>query len=190
MSELLTLRGAMATQIDARLGSGWDVEPHLGRFTDEELKLFMAKAPAVRVAVLGLGKPTEIPDASAADYPTTIGVYVVTKDGSTKFSRDEQAIAAVEAILLLADRNRWGCGQFCRSCTPRGARNLYSDKGLRDGVALWAIELDAVVRLAPPDPATYTMTALYLGQAPNVGQTHVDDYTLIAGAAPSEGAPS
>lgn len=186
MSQLLALRAAMVAAYKAALGSGWDIAGHLGRFTDEELRRFMTSAPAVRVAVLGLGRPVELADVGAADYPATIGVYVVTKDGATKFSRDEQGIAAVEAIMQLSDRNRFGCGGFVRSCEVRGARNLYSDKVLIDGVALWALELGATVRLSPPDPAAYVLSAAYLGTAPEIGPPHVDDYALIAAAAPAE----
>jgi len=179
MSQLLQLRAAVITGIETAL-PGFHVEGHLGRFSAADLSTFITRAPAVRVAVLG------IQDAAATgaegeqiDCIARLGVYVVTKDVGARLTRDEAAAAAVERIALLATGNRWGL-DFTRPAAAPNAQNLFSDETLKRGVAMWAIDLPQSVRLAlPADDSEIPvgpLRELFIGVAPKVGAAHQADY--------------
>ena len=175
MSQLLQLRDAIIARIRAALPE-FDVEGHYGRFDATELSRFVAKAPAARVAVLGLSDSSDGVDEDDLDTVARIGVYVVTKDGVLKASRDAAVCAASEKIVLLAKGQRWGL-TFCRPAAPAVAQNLYSPESLNKGVAIWAIDIrQPVVLSAPEGAAEAPLTELYLGLAPKIGAAHVDDY--------------
>jgi hypothetical protein len=178
LSRLLTLRETIVSKIKVVCPELKDVAGHHGRFTESELEKFVTSAPAARVAILGLGYPQQISD-EGVDYRVSVGVYVATRDGAQTNDRDEQAISAIERIMILADRTRWKL-PFCQPCDVGGAQNLYSAQGLKDGIALWAVDLRQVVRLARlVSPSQGQAQALFLGQAPNIGPGHEQDYTKI-----------
>lgn len=173
MSRLLQLRDRIVERIRTAVPNV-EVEGHLGRFDEAELKKFMVRAPAIRVAVLALEDPRTASD-EGVDYTARVGIYAVAKDGAGKFSRDEAAIAMIEAVLLLTDRQRWGL-PFCLSAQRAAAQNLYTPGAQADGVALWAIDLRQPVRLVAPADDAGALTRLFLGFAPDIGAAHVDDY--------------
>lgn len=183
-SRLMQLRGAICTAIIAAAGDGVDVAGHFGRFSEAELDKFLAKAPAVRVAVLALENPQAVADAGV-DYVARIGIYVVTKDGPAAGDRDESAAALVEAIMVLCDRTRWGLGAFVRQSQGATAANLYSPAALGGGNALWAVDLRQPLRLAPAEEGAdpFQLQALFAGFAPRVGAAHEADYVRV----PSDG---
>ncbi len=139
-----------------------------------------ASGCGVRVAMLGLANPVKVSD-EGVDYEAIVGIYVVTRDGAGRLSRDEASIAAVETIMILCDRTRWGL-PFCKiGERPPSAQNLYNAKALADGMALWAIDLRQPVRLAPPAAAEGgALSALWLGISPNIGTNHAADYVQVA----------
>jgi len=178
MSQLLQLRQAMITGIKAVLPT-FNVEGHLGRFSASDLSRFLLAAPAVRVAVLGLGQGELVSDEglpTAWDGEVKMAVYVVTKDVAGRLTRDEAATAAVEAIVLRAAGTTWGL-PFARPARPADGQNLFSDETLSKGVALWGVNVPQPVRLsltegAAPGP----LTAMFVGIAPDIGAAHQDDY--------------
>jgi Domain of unknown function (DUF1834). len=179
MSQLLQLRESVITQIQAALPT-FNVEGHFGRFNGAELTRFLVAAPAIRVAILGLSDSSDGADEDALEAVARIGIYIVTKDGDLKGSRDAAICAAAERIVLLALGQRWGLA-FCRPARPAIAQNLYSEDTLAKGVALWAIDLRQPVSLTLPegtgggDPEG-ALTELYIGLAPDIGPAHIDDY--------------
>lgn len=179
-SRLMQLRGAICAKIKAVAGDGVDVAGHYGRFSEDELKKFLASAPAVRVAVLALDDPCPTSD-DGVDYLARIGVYVVTKDGPVVGGRDEAAVALVEAILVLSDRQRWGLGGFVRAARSATAANLYSAEAQGGGNALWAVDLRQPIRLEPAGEGTdpFQLQALFAGFAPRIGAAHEADYVRV-----------
>ncbi|MFC5372888.1 hypothetical protein ACFPIF_10010 [Brevundimonas faecalis] len=180
MSQLLQLRTAVADAIKGVLPT-FDVGGHLGRFTTADLSVFLTRAPAVRVAALGLSNAHTMTDNDGRDMlaaDVKMGVYVVTKDVGAKLSREEAAMAAVERICLRAAGTRWGLA-FARPAHAPTAQTIFNADTLAKGVALWAIELTQPVVLAPADdggaPAG-PLSALWLGIAPEIGAAHRDDY--------------
>lgn len=175
MSALLTLRQAVIDQLKTTLGSGWDVAGHLGRFSAADLNQFLTRAPAVRVAVLGVGDAAIELDGDALMATVRLAVYVVTKDQGARLGREEIAVAAVETILLLAFRNRWGL-PLVRPAGAPNAQTIFSADTLSKGVALWAIDIPQPIIIERPEGDTNPLTELFLGIAPNIGPAHVADY--------------
>lgn len=178
MSQLIQLRDAVVADIKAALPA-FNVEGHLGRFSAADLTTFLSVAPAVRVAVLGLRDPVPSgQDGEDLDATVVLGVYVVSKDGVAKLSRDVTALAAVERILRLAIGARWGL-DFALPAQPAGAQNLFNGETLKAGRALWSIEISQPVVLAgeaTAEPSPDFLKELYIGVAPKVGAAHEADY--------------
>lgn len=184
MSQLLELRAAIIAKVKAALPS-FDVEGHFGRFSASELTKFLTAAPAIRIAILGLSESADGVEEEDLETVARVGIYIVTRDGALKASRDAAVCAAAEKIVMLAKGQRWGLS-FARAARPATAQNLYSEDTLSKGVALWAIDIAQPVILSLPegDPAD-PLTDLYIGLAPNIGADHVDDYV---GPIPGAGA--
>lgn len=176
MSQLLQLRTAVLDAIKAAL-PGFEVAGHLGRFAATDLNQFLVKAPAVRVAVLGLSNVRAIGengDHLRADVK--MAVFVVTKDQGDRLGREEIAVAAVERICLLATGARWGL-RFASPAEAPTAQTLFNDATLAKGVALWAIDLTQPVILAPADDCEEeggSLRELAIGGAINVVLTDGD----------------
>lgn len=178
MSQLIKLRDAVVDDIKAALPA-FNVEGHLGRFSAKDLSTFLNFAPAIRVAVLGVRDPLAAGlTGEDLDATVVLGVYVVTKDGVAKLSRDVTALAAVERILRLAIGARWGLN-FTGPAEPAGAQNLFNGDTLNAGRALWSVEINQPVALdgeANAEPAPGFLKELYIGVAPNIGAAHEADY--------------
>lgn len=178
MSQLIQLRDAVVDDVKAALPT-FNVEGHLGRFSATDLTTFLNVAPAIRVAVLGVRDPVAAGlTGEDLDATVVLGVYIVTKDGVAKLSRDVTALAAVERILRLALGARWGL-DFTLPAQPGGAQNLFSGETLKAGRALWSIEINQPVALdgeANAEPAPGFLKELFIGVAPKTGAAHEADY--------------
>ncbi len=142
---LVDLRAAIVAAIHARLPK-LDCQSHPGRFDLAEIKRIAAKAPAVRVALLGL------PSADAAgsgerDQEVRCAAFVLTTD-KPPLPRDEAAINLVEALLLFVPGQRWGKpGVHAVGEGQVKAENLYSSGLDGKGLALWAVTWSQKVRM-------------------------------------------
>lgn len=146
VDELLSgLPGTICAAIRLALPDLRECVPHGGRFDLAELKSFSARAPSVRVAVLGLGREREI-GGPAWEYDLRLAAFVVVTD-RPGLPRHEAAVAITQRLVTLIGATRWAAsiGQ------ARGvaADNLYSS-GLREqGVALWGVSWVHSVQLHP-----------------------------------------
>lgn len=178
MSQLLQLRAAVIDAIKAAL-PGFEVAGHLGRFSATDLNQFLVKAPAVRVAILGLANAqAQGEDGDHLAVDVKVAIFVVTKDQSVRLGREEAATAAVERICLLATGARWGL-RFARAAEAPNAQTIFNDVTLSKGVAVWAIDLTQPVLLSPADAGDIEggpLSELWLGVAPKIGAEHRDDY--------------
>ncbi|TAN61083.1 MAG: hypothetical protein EPN20_12955 [Magnetospirillum sp.] len=142
---LVDLRGAIVATIHARLPA-LDCQSHPGRFDLAEIKRIAAKAPAVRVACLGL------PAAGAAgsgerDQEIRFAAFVLTTD-KPRLPRDVAAINLVESLLLFLPGQRWGKpGVHPVAEGQIKAENLYSSGLDGKGVALWGVNWSQKVRM-------------------------------------------
>ncbi|MEO0999814.1 MAG: phage protein Gp37 [Pseudomonadota bacterium] len=147
----LTLPGLLAeiaTQIDAGITGLRTVEPHSGRIDLEELKRIGAKAPAVYVALAGIGQLQEV-DGPVYEAPLSLVAFVVTADHRGP-ERAEAAVALVEGLVGLVPGRRW-----TPACYPAGlprADNLYGTAAGNQGLALWSVAWTQTVQLTCPEP--------------------------------------
>jgi hypothetical protein len=178
MSALLTLRAAIVTTLTSAVADRVEVAGHSGRFTESELSAFMIKAPAVRVAILGVASVTPTSDGGF-DADVQVGIYVATKDEASRLDRDAQSLGLVEGIMVSAHQARWGL-EFCHPAQPAGAQNLYTETGRKQGVSLWAVDLLQKIRIVPDEADAGEFPGeLWVGFAPRIGAAHVDDYALV-----------
>jgi phage gp37-like protein len=178
MSLLLDLRAAIVTALDGATADNVSVEPHSGRFDEQELGAFLVRAPAIRVAVLGVRRLDAVDDGSF-DASVQIGIYIATKDVTRTLDRDTAALGLVEAVMLAAWQNSWGL-DFAHPAKPGSAQNLYNETSRGKGVALWAIDLAQSIRLGREDLAIGAFPSeLWLGFAPNIGAANAGDYLVL-----------
>lgn len=178
MGKLSTLRNAIKETLKAKLPEKFDIDTHSGRFDGNALQQFIAKSPAIRIAILALPKFT--PFGENADKATCqIGIYISLKDDAERLDRDVNALDFVEDVLLSCNTNRWGL-PFAFGAIPQGAQNLHSDFLAGKGVALWAIDISQDIIIEPDDaPGPNELSGVFLGVAPQIGIAHKDDYTKI-----------
>lgn len=151
----------------------------VGRLDLAEVKRTGIRAPAVLVSRFGsklfqtLAGPHHI-------YLTDMAAFIVTKD-QPGLDRNAAA-AAISQVLMtrLPDLNLSveGVGEV----SDLAEHSLDSAETKANGVALWAITWKqrlALTGLPEPEPIS---PALYVGQAPEIGAAHEDDYEQIGGA--------
>jgi len=181
MSDLLqALPDLVAAKVRTVLPALRTCEGTEGRFNLERLKSKSIPAPAVLVSIIGL-RQREGAAGPGHRFALDMTAFIVTRDVPA-LPRDRAAAAIAQAICTLVPDKRWGrveCGEAERvEAQPLVTRAT-------DGAAasLWAVSWvqPCTLALAPvPEPID---PAVYLGQAPLIGEDHEDDYDLIGGEA-------
>lgn len=122
---------------------------HAGRFDADELSRMGAAAPAILIALLGVGPGAEV-SSGEVDHTLRLGAYVVAADEGG-IARDVLAAALVGRLVTLLPGHVWGRDDVhpveARSIQ---ARNLYASTRGR-GVVLWGVEWRQVIRLGASD---------------------------------------
>jgi hypothetical protein len=138
----------------------------------------MIKAPAMRVAVLGVTAITPCAEGGF-DADVQLGIYIATKDEAARLDRDAQSLGLVEGVLVTAHQARWGL-DFCHPAAPAGAQNLYTEAGRQKGVSLWAVDLIQKIRIVPDEAEVGAFPGeLWMSFAPRIGLAHIDDYVKV-----------
>lgn len=125
----------------------WTVEAHGGQFTDRDLPLLLAKAPALLVSVLGL--PSFQPKGpSRWSGQLQLAVYVFGPDGVV--DRATLALDVTFALLALLPGQRWGLNE-ARPPDAESLRadNLYTGHANNLRVSLWAVSWTQTFTLEP-----------------------------------------
>ncbi len=180
---LTELREAVTSRFDALFAKA-DVAGHAGRFGTEDLRRFILKSPAIRVAILGLDAAREESGGSTV-WPVRMAAFLVTRDaieaGKGKIPRDEAAMNMVGALVTEIHENRFGV--LSEPAERVRAKNLHSDTLQEKGATLFAIDWIQPVPLTSDafQEEGVVPTDLYLGIAPEIGTEHVDDYIQITG---------
>ena len=161
MNDLLILRDAVVGSLRNKLGGGVSVEPHGGTFALEDLKRFALLAPAVRVAIVGVGKGSRFNDGRW-QVPVHFAAVAITRDAVApeRITRDVGALLLVGALELSLASNRFGL-EGVRQAEAIEARNEYSGPVETMGVALWQVTWTTPVLLGEPgDPADVVIAHL------------------------------
>jgi len=175
---LARLPGVIAGLIHAEMPDLREAAAHPGRFDLDELRAFMARAPAVRVAALGIDQGTEA-GGPVLWREIDLAAFVVTRP-APQLAAADAALAIVQRLLEFVPGRRWAetCLGQARAVA---ARNLYSGGARDSGVALWAVTWSQPVQLETPAPGEPLPSSIYAGLAPDIGPDHVDDYVLVSG---------
>lgn len=137
------LLDAIAADLRAHLGSAAaSVETHPGRFGADDLRRLAARAPAVRVALLGVGGLT-VQGNGRQRADCLLAAYVITTDRPGLRDRHEVAGALVGRLLARTALREWA-GIDPRDQKPALAEdvradNLYAGAIDQQGIALWAV---------------------------------------------------
>lgn len=143
---LNTLLTAVADDINQTIQGLRSCQSHPGRFDLRELKRIAAAAPAIRVAVLKIGRGVDV-GTGEVDRPVDFAAYVLTED-KRGMPRDFAARNIVESLICLLPGKAFGVANVHPIiATDVGeAVNLYSSSVDGQGVALWAVSWSQVVR--------------------------------------------
>jgi len=163
MNDLVTLRAAVVASLKRKLGSTINVDSHGGTFDLAEVKRFATLAPAVRVAIVGVGKASRYADGRLK-LPIRFAAVVFTRDTATdgeKIPRDTAALLLATAVELAVGGNRFGLeGVF--QPTNLEAHSEYSGPVDTLGVALWQVTWTSDALIGdpeqPPDTAIAALT--------------------------------
>ncbi len=132
---ILDTRAAVVSDVEAFLPDLQECIAHPGRFNAEELQLFVARPPAVRIAVLGIASGTRTPD-DALRVVASFAAFIVTGD-APGLPRDAAAINLVEAVAGRVNTRIWN--EACEPAENIRAENLYSSQVNNNNLALWAV---------------------------------------------------
>jgi hypothetical protein len=117
-----------------------DIATHGGTFDDAELARFATKAPAIRVAITGVGKHEQFGDGRIV-FPVNFAAVAVAKDAiadGKKIERDLAGLGLAQAIELTVFGNRFGLEGVSRPSDLHG-RNEYSGPLDKTGISLWQV---------------------------------------------------
>ena len=145
-----------------KLGASVDVDSHGGTFDLEEVKRFATKAPAVRVAIVGVGRGSRYADGRWR-LPVRFSAVVFTRDSATGGGvspRDSAALLLASAVELAIASNRFGLADAFQPEDVE-ARSEYSGRVDTLGVALWQVTWSSGILIGNPgDPSDVVIDAL------------------------------
>lgn len=168
-----------------------DIATHGGTFDDAELGRFATKAPAIRVALVGVGKVGQYGDGRLS-LPVNVAAVAVTKDSMSdgkKIERDLAGLGLTQAIELAVFGNRFGFEGIGRPA-DLVSRNEYSGKLDTTGISLWQVTWTSNLLLGDQvSDAIAALSALWInGVGPASGDEILTDFAPAApiGALPQE----
>ncbi|MBB4287746.1 hypothetical protein [Roseospira goensis] len=144
------LLDAVQSGLKAHFGAGLkQCARHPGRFDAAELERHGAHAPAILVALLGIGPGAEVASGEV-DHALRLGAFVVAADvGRT--DRDVLAAGLVGTLVTLLPGQVWGRDDTHPvSARTIRAQNLYASTRGR-GIVLWGVEWRQDIRLGTSD---------------------------------------
>lgn len=134
---LMQFRDAIVTVLKAAIPNV-DIATHGGTFDDAELARFATKAPAIRVAIVGVGKHEQYGDGRVL-LPVRVAAVAVAKDAiadGKKIERDFAGLGLTQAVELTVFGNRFGLEGVKRPA-DLDSRNEYSGPLDKTGISLW-----------------------------------------------------
>ncbi|MCX4025048.1 hypothetical protein H0A36_23540 [Endozoicomonas sp. SM1973] len=142
--QIYQLLSAITQTIHSHLPDLKDVSTHAGRFDLGEVKRVANYTPAVKVALMEAWEFKSI-ETEQWDVSLRLAAFVMVSD-SRKLPKDEAAINIIEALSLLIAEQRWGV-EGVLAASGIKASNLFSTQTDRQGLAIWGVTWDQVMRL-------------------------------------------
>ncbi|KQI67002.1 hypothetical protein AN189_17910 [Loktanella sp. 3ANDIMAR09] len=150
-----------------------------GRFNLERLKSDAIQTPAVLVSILDI-KQADTAAGAFHTFDLAMAAFIVTKD-ALGLDRDAAAAAMMGALATAVPDRRWGrpdCGQ---------ARNVRGQSVVTAGwqksaASLWAVTWTQPCTFDPAVEDAPLGVDLYVGQSPDIGADHINEYTRIGEA--------
>lgn len=133
---LIEIRQAIVDTVKDALPTLRTIETHGGRFDAGELARVSARAPAVFVAAMRLGRIEARQGSVLADV--NWAMFVVTKD-EPAVHRDAAALLIVNALTGVVSSARWDIAASTDTPKDITAQNLFSAAFDQRGVACWAL---------------------------------------------------
>ena len=171
------LLSAITNTIHGHLPDLEDVSTHAGRFDLTEVKRIANRLPTVKVALMEAREFKSV-ETEQRDVSLRLAAFVMVSD-SRKLPKDEAAINIIETLSLLIAEQRWGVDGVLAASGIK-ASNLFSTQTDRQGLAIWGITWDQVMRLKENiwQPSKIIPSRLYVADDPSeYGQE--DDYDLL-----------
>lgn len=165
------------------------IDIHPGRFSVEELTDMAIKAPALRFAILAMSKGKAV-GTGEIDRDVKFAAFLITDD-KKGLTRAEAALNIVEDIITFLPGQTFDVpeveeghigGLFPIEEEAVGeAQNLHSKKLGRRNVSVWGIAWTQKIRFGENEFADSGIlpSGLYVGQSPEIGSDHIDDYEHI-----------
>ncbi|HZV19955.1 MAG TPA: hypothetical protein VE986_00245 [Hyphomicrobiales bacterium] len=134
------LRNAIVASLKANIPELRDVQRHGGRFDEEELRRFSLRAPAARVALMGVSR-MDLEDIGKLAGPVQMIIYLIVK---TRSGEDDDGLDLAEKIADFCEFNQWGMTEI-EAAHVTALQNLYNSQTDREGIHLWAIAFDQAI---------------------------------------------
>ena len=180
-SDLLSgLPDRVAAEIAALLPGLRTCRGFAGRLDVKALKARGIAAPAVLVSRLRL-QQDQTRSGPHHSFKAQMAAFILCKD-ELGLPRDTGAANIAQALLTLIPDANWGAPDHIGCAEGVAEEPLVSAESEELGMALTAISWEQIISLEPWPEAQPITPQLYLGQAPQIGAAHEDDYTLIGGA--------
>lgn len=148
---IIAARNAIVSKIAEAIPALREVTAHDGRFDLDEVRRWAAKAPSVRVAVLGA--PTFGAQGRQPYAEVRFGAFLLCAGVPTAATRrGDEALAYVDQLCALIATNDWG---LSTTQAPIGmsAQNMFTAQLDKLGIAMWAFTWRQHVDIALLSPA-------------------------------------
>ncbi|WP_062560611.1 hypothetical protein [Paracoccus aminovorans] len=175
-----TLPATVAGVIHATLPGLRECRGIAGRLNVEQIKQLGIKTPAVLVSRLR-ARQDKTYAGPHRTFRLQLAAFILCKD-ELGLQRDLAAANIAQVLLNLIPDQQWGLDDDLMPAEAVTEEPLVSIDANKQGLALTAVLWEQVAALSP-FPASEPITPeVYLGQMPQIGAAHEDDYQLIGGA--------
>ena len=179
MSIPRSVREAAVSHFKATVTGFRQVEPHIRRYTIDDLKAMQRASPSLKVGLVGATKPKRRASGELQIELSFAGV-VVTRSGRIDEADDDAIDLAIAVAAALSD---WVPAAVVQKCQPADDIRLdqvSSDEVDKAGLAVWAvlwshtvlIGVDAIgtgIVSTPEAPANSTITVVNDGETTTLG---------------------
>lgn len=175
-----TLPATVAGVIHGALSGLRDCRGIAGRLNVEQIKQLGIKTPAVLVSRLRARQDKSY----SGPHPTfrlQMAAFILCKD-ELGLPRDLAAANIAQVLLTLVPDQQWGLIDDLMPAEAVTEEPLVSIEANKQGLALTAVLWEQVAALTPFPTAEAITPEVYLGQAPEIGAAHEDDYERIGDA--------